>query len=315
MPEANEDEDEDDAISVEENSVYFTSGFVRSAQCVYVSAKLNAYSDEAFSRVYAVEKGDWEVFEVEASVKSVCYHEPTRQLFCLGKEGVVVASDPSGERPESIPDAARLGFLNQIKSIAGGLYVCGYGGQIYMRSAGGVWLHHDRGVLESTITAASVDLQDIDGHAADDLYAVGTGGAMFHFDGQRWARVDSPTNRHLLRVLVVAPDEVYVSGSGGTLLVGARGRWQDISHPNPALDFWGMAHYRGDLYLAYATGLVRRRNGVFENVKPAADRTLTHHRLHANDGVLWSFGLDDVFWYDGEHWHEEICPDNDPANY
>lgn len=309
-----DDDVDDDEISIEENSVYFTNGFVRSADCVYLSAKLNAYSEENFSRVYTFENGEWEVIEVDASVKAVCYHAPARQAFCMGKEGLVVASDPAGEHEEVIADVTRFGFLNQIKSIAGELYICGYGGQVYRRGPGG-WQHQDQGVLESTIDASSVDLQDIDGLSADDLYVVGTGGNMHHYDGSRWSRIDSPTNRHLLRVLAVAPDEVYVSGSGGTLLVGSRGKWQDISHPNPDLDFWGMAHYRGDLYLAFATGLVRRRGGQFEYVKPVAGRTLSHHRLHANDGVLWSFGLDDLFWFDGTTWHEEVCPDNDPANY
>ena len=34
------------------------------------------------------------------------------------------------------------------------------------------------------------------------------------------------------------------------------------------------------------------------------------YRLHTRDGMLWSFGQDDLVFFDGTKWERIICPDN-----
>ena len=56
----------------------------------------------------------------------------------------------------------------------------------------------------------------IHGSGADDVYAVGTRGAIHHYDGKEWTEVDSPTNRNLETVFCRSKNEIYVVGWSGT---------------------------------------------------------------------------------------------------
>ena len=39
-------------------------------------------------------------------------------------------------------------------------------------------------------------------------------------------------------------------------------------------------------------------------------KSITTHRLHAKEGLLWSIGEKDILVYDGHAWKEIIHPDN-----
>lgn len=56
----------------------------------------------------------------------------------------------------------------------------------------------------------------IDGRAVNDLYAVGTEGAFFHYDGTAWTEIDSGTTETLVDVHVLPNGHVYVVGAGGS---------------------------------------------------------------------------------------------------
>jgi hypothetical protein len=155
-----------------------------------------------------------------------------------------------------------------------------------------------------------LDLQDIDGSSEDDVYTVGTGGAIFHFDGKVWTRLDSPTNLHLLRLRCISKTEVYICGSRGQFFRGNGESWEDLSDPSYPDDFWGIEQFQGKIYLAHANGLLVWSRGKLGPVNLGVKRDVSAHRLDANDGVLWSFGIDDLFFYDGKKWTEVFCPEN-----
>lgn len=55
------------------------------------------------------------------------------------------------------------------------------------------------------------------GSAADDVWAVGDEGAIFHFDGRSWQRFESGTNVMLLDVWGSGPNDVWACGEFGTI--------------------------------------------------------------------------------------------------
>jgi hypothetical protein len=189
------------------------------------------------------------------------------------------------------------------------VFVCGYGGQVYRRSNIG-WIHADEHLLDSSPGTLSLDLLDIDGTSPDDIYAVGTGGLIFHYDGKKWSKIDSPTNKHLTRVRCVSKNEVYACGYSGTVIRGKGNTWEDISTKDIMDNYYGIEAFGNSIYLARNSGLLRFSGREFELVDIGSKKNATFHRLHANDDVLWSFGTDDLFWFDGEKWTEVIHPDN-----
>ncbi|HEU0298951.1 MAG TPA: Ig-like domain-containing protein [Longimicrobium sp.] len=86
---------------------------------------------------------------------------------------------------------------------------------------------------------------DIYGTSGSNLYTVGPGGRIMHYDGQVWSqeRYDGGTvfaqplndwtnilpNIYLWGVWAAAPDDWFVVGDGGTILRGEQGSWQVMS--------------------------------------------------------------------------------------
>jgi hypothetical protein len=243
---------------------------------------------------------------------SVTHLDTTNQTFFLGKRGRLrvlsvdaPADDPNRRVTETIPTETKHGWLLRIRAIAGRVYCCGMTGQIWARGSAG-WAHMDAGVLGRE----GIDLEDVDGTGPDDLYAVGMGGSIFHFDGQAWQQLESPTRRPLSSVCCVSRDDVYVCGSDGGFFHRSSAGWHDLRDARYDANFWGLADYRGRRYLATAGGIVVHDGSGFEAVDFGIAPPKGCHRLHAKDGVLWSFGIDDLVYLDGAKWTRVGCPLN-----
>lgn len=294
-------------------SVYFNDGCVKVRDYIYIATKLHSLDPDEyeFSRMYFMKAGRWAHHDLEWNVRSVCYRSD--ETFCaLSLQGDVHFATASGFTTEKIPEAGTrdgLGAVKQIREIEGMLYVCGDQGQVYRREKDG-WVHFDAGLLDRAISASAVDLNSIDGTGPDDLYVVGFHGRIFHRDPKGWRELDSPTNYHLERVRCVSRDEVYVCGNNGSFFRGNKDGFRNFSVQGMEEHFWGLECFQGKVYLASLGGLF-----VFDgtSVSPL-DTKLTvkigGYRLDARDGVLWSFGVDDLACFDGKSWATLLHPDN-----
>ncbi|MBN2493446.1 MAG: hypothetical protein JXR96_02550 [Deltaproteobacteria bacterium] len=114
-----------------------------------------------------------------------------------------------------------------------------------------------------------INLMDVWGAAADDVYAVGFNGTILHYNGQVWEQMDSGTQEDLEGVWgfvrtnsetgEITRKEVFAAGSSGTILRYDGNSWQtqlviadpDLDNPDPQEvldnfhDIWGMPA-RGD---------------------------------------------------------------------
>jgi hypothetical protein len=94
-----------------------------------------------------------------------------------------------------------------------------------------------------------VELNAIGGTAPDDLYVLGSNGAVFHHDGTRWSEMDTPTDVTLNRVLAPARQEAYFSGRQGSFFHLRNSAWEDLSLDDEEIHLRGIASYRNQIYV------------------------------------------------------------------
>lgn len=271
-----------------------------------------------------------------------------RELRCvLGRDGQVNLYGPGG-RPDhtfqipgagvSGPSATGLGYVNRIRAIGTELFVCGQSRQVYRFDwdgrdlASGRWVDFagpmrqpsmpeppdgigDGDALDQWLDDHdAIDLVDIVGFSATDVYALGD--EAWHFDGRLWRRLSLPTDEPLAAATVLDTQRVVMVGHNGTVLLGnARDGFEDLSGVDDNQNFIGVEWFNDRLYLASNLGLYaldpskRRIEPCPTNLQPDLQDT---HVLEARDGVLWSFGFKDLAWFDGQRWTRVDHPDNPP---
>jgi hypothetical protein len=156
------------------------------------------------------------------------------------------------------------------------------------------------------------DFLDICCVGDDEVYVVGMKGVIFYHDGKRWHDLDSPTNQHLQSVAPSSEGGVYVAGKGGVLYKGNKDGWQFIGDPGVTSDFWSVREFNGNVYISDATDALLKHDGVdLSKVNMGIEYLVNTNKLDCKDGVLWSFGIDDLVKFDGARWQYITCPENE----
>lgn len=70
--------------------------------------------------------------------------------------------------------------------------------------------------------------RDIWGSAAADIFLVGSGGAIDHFDGEAWSSQGGPTDASLAAVWGASAQHVFAAGEKGTMLRFDGSAWQRV---------------------------------------------------------------------------------------
>ena len=298
----------------EAQTVYFNDGTLRERDYIYITSTLHRLDPDEydFSRLFFYYRGTWTHHDLNWRVKSVCYHSELEAFCALSVNGEVNIATKQGFQVEKIPDGGTrdgLAAVKQIRQIGKRLYVCGDQGQVLRREDSG-WVHFDDGLLDRDISASALCLNSIDGSSEEDIYVVADHGRIFHFDGSLWTELDSPTDQHLERVRCVNPNEVYICGKNGTFFKGSTKGFEDFSVRGLKDYFWGLEYFEDKVYLATLTGLFVFDGMSVESLTTGLEPEIAGYRLAARDGVLWSFGMDDLAWLDGKVWNRLKHPDN-----
>ncbi|MES2355101.1 MAG: hypothetical protein V4568_12020 [Pseudomonadota bacterium] len=302
-------------------NVYFVDGFVARNNVAGIVAYLEGHEEE-FTRFYMFDAkaGKWghreynhQIVSAAYSKKGDSFHEDDAPFtwYLLSKRGVLIKRNQSGVSELPIPTAdtgpGRRGYVSRIKIIGSHFYVCGFGRQVY-RLKNGAWDD-----IAPTLAVAPHEtrygFRDIDGFSENDIYAVGWQGEVFHFNGKKWTQIDVPTNVDFEGVRCV-DNAIYVCGKRGVLLIGKNGAWDIHQDPEITEHFWGIEVFGGKVYLSHLKGLA-----YFDgtNIRPMAtglQPEVGGYRLHAKEGILWSFGHEDLAYFDEASWQRVICPDN-----
>jgi hypothetical protein len=284
----------------------FNDGYVLDRDNIFMASQLQVHARDDISRISVLQKGKWKYADFDDAVLSVACLQKNRMSFFMGRNGRILIGGLGRPVTETVAKMIPETELLRIRNIAEQIYVCGMAGQVYRRDANGDWLPIDQGIRGKS----SPHFEDIGGTGPNDLYAIGDPGAVYHYDGSRWEKLDFPTNRPLAGVRCLSPDEVYVCGDNGSLFRGNSTGWSFIGDPEVEDNFWAVEQFQDKLYLSYDGGIMVHDGTLLEKVDFGIEGSVDCHRLHANDGVLWSFGIDHLLKYDGQKWQEVVCPMN-----
>ncbi|MCX7112866.1 MAG: hypothetical protein NTX45_22660 [Proteobacteria bacterium] len=304
---------------------------------IYIASKPDSLDEEEeFSRLFFYDEqhksNPWLYHDLPGwSVVSLCVVEKTatspRQYCALSKQGQLEFDWPSGGKQiEQINGVGLLrqslplyGYVNSVRQIAGGLFVCGSGGQIYKKTETG-WVHiapqfkipakrQSPGLTTNTIIFH--EFSDIDGFSQEDLYVIGMG-EIYHYDGHDWTQCPIATDEILNRICC-ANGKVWICGYNGTLLVGdAKSGFKELSHFTDNMTFSDLGWLDGVIYLASNEGLYfLDKDGLLKEVNTGLNPKLTDANcISVSDGVLWSVGYKDIVFFNGTNWARLEHPDN-----
>jgi hypothetical protein len=288
------------------HAMTFGDGYVLDAQTICIASRTEEELDYDTSLISVIKGDQWASAQYDDIAVSVACLEQERVAFFLGYNGKVfkVHLPERGRGPrttELIPVTEELGHVLRIRNIAGVIFVCGMSGQVYRRR-GSTWSPIDEGIRG----IEGLDFEDIGGTGDNDLYAVASSGDAYHFDGRRWEKLDFPSNRPLSGVRCIHSDEVYVCGNDGNLFRGKLNQWEFIGDPGIDDNFWAVEKFGNTVFVAYDDGLFAHDGSGLNKVRFRVRGEVDGYRLHANDGVLWSFGEEHLLRFDGLAWHRVV---------
>jgi len=78
-------------------------------------------------------------------------------------------------------------------------------------------------------SGSNQDIRGVWGSSASDVFAVGNGGTILHYDGNEWSPMVSGTSANLLYVWGTSPSDVFVTGASGTILHYDGTNWNSMS--------------------------------------------------------------------------------------
>ncbi len=106
-------------------------------------------------------------------------------------------------------------------------------------------------------------LYTVNGTAPDNIYAAGTKGAVFHYDGNaqnQWTLVPASTNKAITRIWGSGDGTLFAVGHGGVILRNTGGGWSGMSS-GTTKNLYGIGRFLGSIYACGFEGTLLRLNG------------------------------------------------------
>lgn len=293
----------------------FKPGFVQDRDTARVIAQNDAIADagepDSKALKWVRQTDAWATFGVEwMAIRMWVVTKPKLEVFVLGDGGEICVADLQGIKEEHIDESdegpINRGPMRELRWIGDHLYAAGMARQVYRREAPRRWTRRDTGTVLPLGTVAVAGFNALDGLSESDFFGVGFNGEIWRCVKGKWRQLESPTNVVLTRVRVVGPEEMYACGQQGVLLRGTGDTWTPIEHEETEDDLWGMEWYDDALYVASDEDLYRLGPGdTLDRVDMKLGKRRTCSHLHANDGVMWSFGPKHLSWTeDAKTWHD-----------
>ncbi|MCF7222204.1 WD40/YVTN/BNR-like repeat-containing protein [Marilutibacter chinensis] len=296
-------------------ALYFTGGIALDANSAILCGHLYLERDEpSVTRTMFVDDGEWfHLRDLPDVVYASVRRPPSRDgraVFCFLGRGGLLAERPSGGEFRDTRLPARP-WLMDLREIDGVLHACGTQNQV-LRGQGSDWQRIDQGIVQPLDDAVTACLNAIDGFGGDEIYAVGDGGAILHWDGRRWTPQPSGTDLPLYCVRCAADGHVYAGGAGGVLLRGdRRGGWVEVGDRSVCADVLeDLAEFDGRLYVAAVDRLLEFDGRKLRETAVPVAGPLAFLALDACEQALWTVGDDCVLRYDGREWRRFACPEN-----
>ncbi|MEG2577323.1 MAG: hypothetical protein RSA54_06295 [Glutamicibacter sp.] len=226
----------------------------------------------------------------------------------LGRRGLL-RIHPTGQAPWDETLVLPNAYLMHLQQIDGALYACGTQRQVHQRGVLG-WQRMDADCHAPLRDQVTCCFNAMDGVGPDDIYAAGDAGALWHWDGQQWQSLPSPTAL-TIRVVHCMPDgSVVLAGDAGAVFRGNRvDGWQTLSVPAfEHLSVERACLFQGTLYLCAQRELLALSADGLARVDVPLAGPLAYYSASATDGAMWTVGDDAILRFDGANWSRFICP-------
>ncbi len=300
--------------AIDKKGLYFTGVAAAGRDRAIVTGHYWAHeeTDERITAARLIDGGKWTSLRGYTGIVHATRHDAGAKLeFLLMERALTLyrVSAAAEFKYETISES-REGFLMDLRKIGAGWYAVGGQHQAF-RMGGKGWRAIDKTLFLPNEEDHSALLQSVHGLDESDIYAVGTSGVVFHFDGEEWEEVESPTDYDLERVLVVKQDEVYLSGCGGVLFRGGRDSWLALTEPDEKLTFWDMALFEGKVFVCSDDKLFTVDGNELQEVEIPLRGPFRFYRMDAGEGDLWTVGDECILQFDGKTWTRHTCPENE----
>ena len=260
------------------------------------------YIDGTSSYRYSESTVSWPVI----SLVTIKPEGAQRTLFALG---------PNGELWEgTAPDGKHVigeiglsgGAWRSLALVGDELFACGMARLAAVRTGPLMW--RDISAPPAIDDKLIVGFESIDGFSANDLYAVGWQGEIWHRKSKRWRQIDSPVSSNLNAICCSEDGIAYAVGDGGVMLRGRDDVWSEIvtgitDNLQDVRDFGGKVYVVTDFAILELAGSALKPVTAFADPDDEPDTCL--HLLKAVDGLV-SLGQKDVFKLFGGKWQRVI---------
>jgi hypothetical protein len=212
----------------------------------------------------------------------------------VGRTGMTSADIMENSQPK--PGKRRIPSFRSVAAINGQAYAVGFGGQAYRMDSLTLWTRIDEGLPET------FDIDAIHGFGANDIYAVGREGQLWHFDGKVWTAIDLPTDTHLNCVKCAGDGQVYIGGLLGMVIRGRGDAWAVVDHGETEKDIWDIDWFNDEVFVSSMHGVYRLKGERLVPVDFGDDPPGSFYQLSTAEGVMWSNGEFDIMSFDGKRW-------------
>ena len=163
--------------------------------------------------------------------------------------------------------------------------------------SGGAILHYDGIGWNGVPSPTTSQLFGIHGSGAQDIWAVGGGGGTtLHYDGTSWTAVANPSMQPLRAVWSVAPTSAWAAGAAGTVLRFDGSSWKDTSAPGGRSLYGVWAASADDVFVAGDGGAQRYRNGGWDPAFVSPPINPAPMSPPADLRSVWGSSATDVFF-------------------
>jgi hypothetical protein len=218
-------------------------------------------------------------------------YQPVEHLVCIDSNGSVYASGKGISGLEGNVSAEQGGPLrgaaSKLVTIDETLYLVGGGRSLATRQGVKQWnwlTNHFSYVWRDDRETAG--FRDLHGLSNADLYAVGRGGDVWHYDGISWRKCAFPSNLSLSTVCCAPDGTVYVSGYEGETYRGSGNTWKQIAKPELSIPFRDMVWYEGRVWCTNDYGVWCIEDDKLAEAKLSSDIKVCAGNLSVRDGVL-----------------------------
>jgi hypothetical protein len=241
--------------------------------------------------------------KVEFHPKALFRMEP-KSVMAVGEDGGVVVYGKGTTDNHSIETkkgkAADRGPLRRGALLENTPIVVGMDRQAYRWKGGDQWDAFEQGLRPAGNKVAGYEA--VAGFSLSDVYAGGWDGELVHWNGKTWRTIDSPTSSIIVNMCAGGDGKIYACGRTGLLLCGRDDEWGVIDHQMTTEDFWGIAWFKGKLYLSSFDGVFYLEKGEVQPVDFGDLNITSFYHLTASREMLLSIGAKDIVAFNGKDW-------------